>query len=68
MEKDQGTILFRRLPGGTVVGEITDSYGRVIMSKNFGSLSDTEIRNILKIYKEENPDIDILPTIEIAGN
>ena len=66
--RDQGTILFRRLTDGTVIGEIVDSYGRVVLSKNFGPLSDTEIRNILNIYKEENPYINILPTIEIAGN
>ncbi len=66
--KDQSTILFRRLKTGDVIGEIVDSNGKIVMSKNFGDLSDKEIQNVLEAFQEEYPDVDIYPTIEVAGN
>ena len=66
--KDQATILFRRRQNGDVVGEIVDSNGKVVQSKNFGDLSDKEIQNVLEAFQEEYPAVDIYPTIEVAGN
>lgn len=66
--KDQATILFRRLKSGNVIGEIVDSTGKVVDSKNFGDLSDEEIQNVLEVFKAENPDVEVHPTIEISGN
>ncbi len=67
-DQRQATVVFRRLPNGTVVGEIINNSGKVVDSMNFGALSDMEIRNVLEAFKEENPDVDINPTIEISEN
>jgi len=66
--KDQATVLFRRLPDGTVVGEIIDGKGKIVDSKNFGDLSDEEIQNVLEAFKEEHPDVAVHPTIAVSGN
>ena len=68
MGKDQAAVVFRRLPSGDVVGEIIDASGKIVMSKNFGDLSDEEISLVIGVFKEENPDVDILPGIEVSGN
>ena len=66
--RDQATIIFRRLPDGTVVGEIIDGTGKIVDFKNFGDLSDEEIQNVLEAFKEENPDVALYPTIAVSGN
>lgn len=37
MGKDQATVLFRRKADGNVVGEVVDSSGKVVSSKEFGN-------------------------------
>lgn len=66
--KDQATVVFRRRPNGSLVGEIVDSSGTVVMSKEFGNMSDSEIDRIIQAFKDENPEVDVLPTIAVAGN
>ena len=66
--KDQATILFRRKADGNVVGEVVDSSGKVVSSKEFGNLSDAEIDRIIQAFQAENPEVDVLPTIAVIGN
>ncbi len=68
MGKEQATVIFRRMPDDTVVGEIIDSDGAVVMVKNFGDISKDEINNVLEAFKQLHPDVDILPPIDVMGN
>jgi hypothetical protein len=66
--KNRATILIRRLTSGDVVGEIIDSSGKVVMSRNFGKMTNDEIERVVEAYKIENPEADVLPSIEITQN
>jgi hypothetical protein len=66
--KNRATILFRRLTSGDIVGEIIDPSGKVVMSRNFGKMTSHEIERVIEAYKLENPEADVLPSIEITQN
>ncbi len=66
--KDKATVCFRRLADGNVVGEITNEAGVVVESRNFGLLSDEELDRVFKIMRMENPDICLMPTIDLTEN
>jgi hypothetical protein len=65
--KDKATIYFRRLQTGEVIGEIVDEGGEVILSKNFGVLTDKEISKTLEVFQAENPGI-VVHAIKLTGN
>ncbi len=68
MAENQATVIFRRLANGNLVGEIVDGSGNIVMSKNFGDLTKDEIDNVLEAFKKMHPEVDIFPSIEVAGN
>ncbi len=66
--KEPATIVFRRLPSGEVRGEIINKNGEVVAYYTFGNLTDAEINNAIEAFKVENPEVDILPMIQVIGN
>lgn len=68
--KDKVTFCFRRLAGGTVMGEIIDEAGVIVESKNFGVMSVDEFEKVLDLVNQEYPKLagKILPTVELTGN
>jgi hypothetical protein len=67
MGKDKATVTFRRSASGEVIGEIAGEDGEVLMSRNFGQLTDEEIERVIAAFQEENPATLILP-IKLMGN
>jgi hypothetical protein len=65
--KDKATVCFRRLPTGEVLGEIVGDDGEVLLSKNFGVLTDEEISRALEVFQAENPAI-VVQAIKLTGN
>ncbi len=66
--QDKATVIFRRLSSGEVIGEIINEAGEVVHSKNLGELTDEEIGNVLQAFRQESPDVNIMPMIQVAGN
>jgi hypothetical protein len=65
--KDKATVCFRRLQTGEVLGEIVGDDGEVLLSKNFGVLTDEEISRALEVFQAENPAI-VVQAIKLTGN
>jgi hypothetical protein len=65
--KDKATVTFRRTASGEVVGEIVAEDGKVLLSKNFGALTDEEISRVLEVFQAENPGI-VVQAIKLTGN
>lgn len=64
---DKATIQFRRNDAGDVVGEIVGENGEVLLSKNFGAMTDEEIERVLAAFQAENPDAVVLP-VKLTDN
>jgi hypothetical protein len=65
--KDKATVYFRRLQTGEVIGEIFGEGGEILLSKNFGALTDEEITRVLEVFQAENPGI-VVQAIKLTGN
>jgi hypothetical protein len=65
--KDKATVYFRRTTTGEVVGEIVGESGEVLLTRNFGELTDEEILKILEVFQAENPGI-VIHAIKLTGN
>jgi hypothetical protein len=67
MDKDKATIHLRRTKEGDLVVEIVGEDGEVLVSRNFGDMTDEEIGRVLDALRDEYPDTVIHP-IELTGN
>lgn len=65
--KEKVTISLKRLKNGEVIGEIVGEISGIIETRHFGKMSEAEVNRIFEIFKEENPEIEIMP-VELAGN
>lgn len=65
--KDKATDLFGRLQSGEVIEDTINAAGGV-SPKNFWAMSEEEYKWILKIIELDNPDIGVLPPIELTWN
>ncbi len=68
MKKDKATLTFRRAASGQVTGEVINESGEIVLSKNFGTMTEEEYRKILKLMEKEFPDIGAIEPIELTGN
>lgn len=66
--KEKVTVCFRRTEDGVVLGEVLNMAGEVIAYRNHGRMTDEEINNVIQTYKAENPGVNIMPAMEVAGN
>jgi hypothetical protein len=65
--KEKATVTFRRTAAGEIIGEIVGENGEVLMSRNFGNMTDEEIERVIAIFQQEHPDTLILP-VKLSGN
>ncbi|SPQ00477.1 hypothetical protein NBG4_250009 [Candidatus Sulfobium mesophilum] len=65
--KDKATVLFGRLQSAEVIEDTINAAGEV-SPKNFWTMSEEEYKWILKIIELDNPDIGVLPPIELTWN
>lgn len=67
MDKDKAAIDLRRTKKGDFIVEIVGEDGEVLVSRNFGSMTDEEIERVLEVFRGEYSDVVIQP-IELTGN
>jgi len=66
--KGKATVTFRRSASGDVTGEIINEQGEIVVSRNFGIMTEEEYRRVLKMIEEKYPDIGSDDPIELTGN
>lgn len=64
---DKANVCFGRMETGEVIGEIINAAGKVSI-KNFWVMSEKEYKWILKLIEVDDPDIGVLPLIELTWN
>jgi hypothetical protein len=66
--KDKATFCLRRLKTSEVIGEIINDAGEIVGMRSFGEMTEAEFRRVLKIIRQEYPDLVADEPIELTVN
>ncbi len=53
---------------GKSIAEIINDAGEIVLSRNFGEMTENEFRGILNVIKQEYPDLGADAPIELTEN
>ncbi len=65
--KEKAVVTFKRLADGTLTAEVTGPQGNMIASRNFGKVSEQELKRIMSEIEKLFPDLAGM-SVDLTGN